>query len=89
MFKKLLAIAGALTAVAIVAESVSSAIKETEDEHIEDGKLVSVVKKSLKNVKNIFIRDYKVVEEKLSHILFYMRVIIGTYFRKESVNETA
>lgn len=89
MFKKLLAIAGALTAVAIVAESVSSAIKETEDEHIEDGKVVSVVKKSFKNVKNIFIRDYKVVEEKLNHILFHMRVIIGTYFRKECVNETA
>lgn len=89
MFKKLLAIAGALTAVAIVAESVSSAIKETEDEHIEDGKVVSVVKKSLKNVKNIFIRDCKVVEEKLNCILFYTRVIIGTYFRKESVNETA
>ena len=89
MFKKLLAVAGTLTAIAIVAESVSSAIKETEDEHIEDGKVVSVVKKSLKNVKNIFIRDCKVVKEKLNRILFYTRAMIGTYFRKECVNETA
>lgn len=80
MFKTMIRIAIGLTAVAIISESISEAMKTTVPEEKEEPKVETAkrtIKKSFEIAKNAIVNDVSETKDKLVKALVYTKAYMG------------